>query len=385
MASISSQQLSQYMSAFQAAQDAQLHRPASFALTPAKPKASKAKRTRKRKTRFCDLTVGDVLERDNLLHTITGFDSDGDLTYERSDGHRSAFFKSNNVFTEDGYKLVPPARKTKVSFDDVILPSKDKQAILDAIQQLDHHELIFEKWGFGETMEKGRAVSMLFYGAPGTGKTLMAQAIADKFDYTLKTISAAEIESSEPGQAERNIRAFFDAANKDKKTVLLFDECDSLIADRRDVGMIIGAQINQLLTSLEKFEGIAIFTTNRLEKMDEALNRRLSLKLEFAMPDIEQRVDIWKRMFPKKAPIAKDVNWEQLASVEIAGGYIKNVVLRAARRAAASKERKITHSILVAALTEEVESMTDFQEAIASNKTPRMMGGGQGHQRRVVR
>lgn len=253
-----------------------------------------------------------------------------------------------------------------VAFDSVIIENQKRQQILEALEQINFNDLIFIRWGFSKTFEKGRGISMLFYGPPGTGKTLMAQAIADKLSYELKVIATAEIESSEPGQAERNIRSYFTTSGG--RTILLFDECDSLIYDRSNVGAIMGAQVNELLSSLEKFEGITIFTTNRLGTLDEAVNRRLSLKLEFSMPDYEQRMGIWQRMFPAEAPLDQDVNWEKLAKVEVAGGYIKNSVLRAARMAACAKgvpdtDKKIKMEHLVKALRQEVEAMMEFNTA----------------------
>lgn len=269
---------------------------------------------------------------------------------------------------------------SKVTFDSVILSDDKKQKILATIKQVDNHELIFEHWGFGDVLEKGKAISMLFYGPPGTGKTLMAQAIADQYNKKLKIVGSAEIESSEPGQAERNIKAFFEGTKDD--TVLLFDECDSLVYSREQVGSILAAQVNQLLSSLESFEGIVIFTTNRLGVLDEAFNRRLSLKLEFDLPSHAERVKIWQRMMPQKAPLADDINWEALAEVELSGGYIKNVVLRAARMAAAedlkNKDKKITMQHLVDALTDEVDSVIEFDNARANNHTPKLAGGNSG-------
>jgi AAA+ superfamily predicted ATPase len=260
----------------------------------------------------------------------------------------------------------PVKPKAKVDFDTVVIEDEKRQQILEALEQINQHTLIFEQWGFSETIEKGTGVSMLFYGSPGTGKTLMAQAIANKLDYKLKVISTADIESSAPGEAERNIRKHFKKA-KGGKTILLFDECDSLIYTRQNVGPILSAQINELLSQIERFDGITLFTTNRLGTLDEALNRRLALKLEFAMPSQEQRAEIWKRMIPKQAPLDKDVDFHRLAVVELSGGYIKNAVLRAARMAAIEKvpdkKKKIAMKHLVKALTQEAKAMMEFEDA----------------------
>lgn len=257
-----------------------------------------------------------------------------------------------------------PDSVVKVTFDSVILSDDKKLQITDAISQIDHYDKIFKEWGFGKIFEKGTAISLLLYGPPGTGKTLMAQAIADKYSKKLITISTAEIQTPEPGGAERALAKYFDEHPHD---VLLFDECDSLIADRQRVGMIMAAQINALLTGLEKFKGIAIFTTNRLGVLDPAFDRRVSLKLEFPMPTPELRAKIWQRMFPKECPLEKDIDWTALAQIEIAGGHIKNVVLKAARRAAASGADKITSAVIWEALEQEVESLAAYKDALEQN------------------
>ena len=318
---------------------------------------------------LAEVKAGDHLDRSDVgkIGTVVEVDRDHLGTYSRlkfEDGHTASYYDKD-------LKKVTIKPKAKVTFDSVILEDDKKIAIIDAMNQLDHHDTIFEKWGFGEVFEKGTAISLLFWGPPGTGKTLMAQAIADKIGRELLVIGTAEIESSEPGGAERNIKAFFENG-KDK--VLLFDECDSLVYSRENVGSILAAQVNQLLASLEKFEGVVVFTTNRLGTLDEAFNRRLSLKVEFSTPTAKQRVDIWKRMFPKKAPLAKDINWDRLASVEVTGGYIKNVVLRAARQTASQKLAEITEAVLVSALKEEVKAMMEFEAARTS--IPRVVGYG---------
>lgn len=171
-----------------------------------------------------------------------------------------------------------------------------------------------------------------------TGKTWGANCIAKSLGKKLSVISAAEIQSSEPGGANRAIQAAFRDA---KKKVLLLDECDSLITSRSQVGMIIGSEINTLLTEIEKFEGVCILTTNRIETLDEALERRIALIVEFPNPNFEARVGIWKRLLPAKMPLGKDVKVNVLAEFSLTGGQIKNVILQAARMAVANNQSKV--------------------------------------------
>lgn len=277
------------------------------------------------------------------------------------------------------------SEKPKVDFSSVIIEKEKVEVIKAAISQLDYHELIFNEWGFGEIFEKGTAVSLLFYGIPGTGKTLMAQAIADMMGMELAIIATADIETSEPGGAERAIRKHFEYARQKNKEhrdrvksygkeyvqqnynspdyrpiVLLFDECDSLLMDRNSIGVIMAAQVNALLSEIENYEGVIIFTTNRLGKLDQALERRISAKIEFTFPDKTQRELIWRRMFPKQAPLAKDVRFTELAEYPMAGGNIKNAVLNAARYAAYRQYKNITKACVIDAVEKELIALREF-------------------------
>ncbi len=293
-----------------------------------------------------------------------------------------------------------------VQLSSVIISEDKVEQIRAAISQLEHHKTIFEEWGFEDVFEKGTAVSILFHGIPGTGKTLMAQAIADSLKMSLRIIGTADIETSEPGGAERTIKKVFQIANvriareqgmtasviqekygvdiyndpeemtnpltgettkvaeterlSGKPQVLLFDECDSLLMDRNSVGVILAAQINTLLQELERFQGVVIFTTNRLGKLDPALERRIAAKIEFEFPDKSQRRAIWRRMIPMRAPIADDVVLEELADFPLVGGNIKNAVLNAARDAAYKGLKQITKECFVQAIEKEIEGLQQF-------------------------
>lgn len=333
---------------------------------------SKQKATKKPKRSFKNNECVELIDQpDQGKGIVEDYDPDD----------KSYFVSFDNTGRGDWYeekylkKYVAPKPKAPVTFESVIIADHKRKQIIEALEQINQGDLIFDKWGFDETIEKGKGVSLLFYGEPGTGKTLMGQAIAHKLDKKLAIIGTADIESSAPGESERNIRKHFDEAKKDGK-ILLFDECDSLIYTRTNVGPILGAQINELLSQIERFDGVTIFTTNRLGTLDEAVNRRLALKLEFSMPSHKERIQIWQRMIPKKAPVDDDVDWERLAIIELAGGFIKNAVLRAARMAATEpvkdKDKRITMQHLLDAIRLETESMIAFQDA--RDKDKRGMG-----------
>ncbi len=237
-------------------------------------------------------------------------------------------------------------KKTKIEEFDLVhlepLIVKDdiKKSIVSVLKQHNNRKKIFEEWGLDEVLEYGKGMTFLFHGPPGTGKTKAAHCIAKTVGTTLLIVGSAEIQTSEPGGANRNIQQAFKTA-KSKKQVLFLDECDSLICNRSEVGMILGSEINTLLTEIEKFEGVLILATNLIQHLDEALERRISLIVEFPKPDYGDRLNIWQKLIPKKMPLGKDFNYEKIAEYALTGGQIKNVILSAARQAAADEEKEV--------------------------------------------
>lgn len=258
----------------------------------------------------------------------------------------------------------------KSLFDTVILEPYKKQMIIEALSLIENSDLIFKKWGFETTIEKGTGVSLLFHGLPGTGKTLMAQAIADYLGRELVTVTAAEVMDKYVGETEKKIAEMFD---KHSDAVILFDECDSLLGSRDHARASWEvSQVNVLLNKLENHKGVTVFTTNHSNNLDKALDRRIAVKVRFEMPSPDLRKQIWKRMFPKSAPLSADIDWDLLASYEVTGGYVKNTVLRAARIAAFRKEDEITFTVLKEALKQELTALMEYEggEAAGSNPAP---------------
>jgi len=219
---------------------------------------------------------------------------------------------------------------------------------------------VYETWGFAKKVGKGLGVSALFSGPPGTGKTMAAGLIAQDLGVEIYQVDLSKIVSKWIGETEKNLAMLFDAAEAGH-AILLFDEADALFAKRTEVkssnDRYANQEVNFLLQRMESFAGIVILTTNLDTAIDEAFLRRLSLRVQFPMPEPEERLKLWETLIPKTAPTQGDLRLEKLADHYVmSGGYIRNAVLRAAFLAA-SERRSIDSTHLSRAAHLEYEAM----------------------------
>jgi len=251
--------------------------------------------------------------------------------------------------------------KPRKSLRDVVLPEKTRREISGILKQIENREVFMQEWGFADKFEKGKGMILLFYGAPGTGKTLTAEAIAHELTYKLYTVSLADVLNPYYGVTEKNIKKVFDQAAQ-KDCVLLLDEVDAFIA-KRSKGSTYGdnahnRKVSLFLGLVENFEGIAIMTTNLPDILDRALQRRISLKLEFPKPDRQMREELWHKLIPAKIPLAADVNLKEIsAKYEITGAEIKNVIMNAARKSLLKQKPIVNRQDLIESL--ETEHIND--------------------------
>ncbi|EKD97306.1 MAG: hypothetical protein ACD_23C00975G0001, partial [uncultured bacterium] len=150
------------------------------------------------------------------------------------------------------------------------------------------------------------------YGPAGTGKSEFARHIADEIGKPIIIKRASDILSKWVGEAEQNIAEMF-AEARQQETILVLDEADSFLADRRSSrNSWEVTQVNELLTQMEAFEGIFVCTTNLLEKLDQASLRRFAFKVKFDFLTAEQRWEMFKN---ELARLGGDIEaagyWEQ--------------------------------------------------------------------------
>jgi len=218
----------------------------------------------------------------------------------------------------------------------------------------------FEK--FGIKPPKGT----LLYGIPGTGKTLLAKAVANESDANFIAIKGPELLSKWVGESEKGVREVFRKARQTAPTVIFFDEIDSIASNRGaeagDSG-VTKRVVNQLLTEmdgLEELDDVAIIAaTNRPDILDPGLVRpgRFDRHIKVDTPDEESRLAIFK-VHTKDMPLAKDVKLSRLA--KNTEGYVGADIEAVCREAAMLTLREDINS--------ETVSMKFFEKAMEKVK-----------------
>ncbi|KAF2118078.1 P-loop containing nucleoside triphosphate hydrolase protein [Lophiotrema nucula] len=193
---------------------------------------------------------------------------------------------------------------------------------------------------------KGRGLIGLFFGPPGAGKTLTAEAIAETAKMPLYAVSSGAL-GHEATQIHERLSVILKLAGH-WKAVLLLDEADVFLAQRRVEDIERNAIVSIFLRELEYYGGILLLTTNQVEVIDEAFQSRIHLSLRYPSLDAPARLKIW-RNFMEIARGSKGINvdvdegvLEELADIPLNGRQIKNTVSIAVKIATTTESHTLT-------------------------------------------
>jgi SpoVK/Ycf46/Vps4 family AAA+-type ATPase len=205
-----------------------------------------------------------------------------------------------------------------------------------ALSQVDNHEILYQHWNLKQIDPHRVGTALNFYGPSGTGKSLAAEAIAHERRQPFIDVSYAEIESRYVGDTPKNIEACFRRAAA-HDAVLVFNEADSILGGRlSNVTQSSDHSVNVsravMLSQLDTFRGLVIFTTNFPRNYDVAFVRRMLMHVRFDLPDEATRRALWEMLVPREIPRAEPLDLVFLAASSdgLAGGDIVNAVKAAA-------------------------------------------------------
>ena len=263
-----------------------------------------------------------------------------------------------------------------IKFDDVAGEDEAKENLTEIVNYL-HDPGKYQE--IGASMPKG----ILLVGPPGTGKTMLAKAVAGEANVPFFSMSGSEFVEMFVGMGASKVRDLFRQAKEKAPCIVFIDEIDA-IGKKRD-GQMGGNDereqtLNQLLTEMDGFEGntgvIILAATNRPESLDPALTRpgRFDRRVPVELPDLKGREEILK-VHAKKIKVAEDVDFNKVARMAsgASGAELANIVNEAALRAVRNGRRFATQAdleesieVVIAGYQKKNAIMTDQEKRIVS-------------------
>ena len=264
-----------------------------------------------------------------------------------------------------------------IKFDDVAGEDEAKENLQEVVNYL-HDPSKYKE--IGASMPKG----ILLVGPPGTGKTMLAKAVAGEANVPFFSMSGSEFVEMFVGMGASKVRDLFNQAKEKAPCIVFIDEIDA-IGQKRNSGAYGGNDereqtLNQLLTEMDGFEGnngvIILAATNRPESLDPALTRpgRFDRRVPVELPDLQGREAILK-VHARKIKVAEDVDFNKIARMAsgASGAELANIVNEAALRAVRDGRRFATQSdleesieVVIAGYQKKNAIMTDHEKKIVS-------------------
>ncbi len=272
-------------------------------------------------------------------------------------------------FTDKEPQVVE-AKVPRVSYADIGGLGKEIQRVREMIELPLKYPEIFERLG----VEAPKGV--LLYGSPGTGKTLLAKAVANETHANFYSIGGPEIMSKYYGESEGNLREVFQEAQENAPSIIFIDEIDSIAPKREDThGDVEKRVVSQLLSLMDGLEArgkvVVIGATNLPDMIDPALRRpgRFDREIEIGIPDRKGRLEILQ-IHTRGMPLADEVNLEELA--DRTHGFVGADLESLSKEAAMGALRRVLPEInlkedkIPAELLEKiVVTMQDFEDALS--------------------
>ncbi len=264
-----------------------------------------------------------------------------------------------------------------IKFDDVAGEDEAKENLTEVVNYL-HDPSKYQE--IGASMPKG----ILLVGPPGTGKTMLAKAVAGEANVPFFSMSGSEFVEMFVGMGASKVRDLFKQAKEKAPCIVFIDEIDA-IGQKRSGGQYGGNDereqtLNQLLTEMDGFEGnngvIILAATNRPESLDPALTRpgRFDRRVPVELPDLKGREAILQ-VHAKKIKVAEDVDFNKIARMAsgASGAELANIVNEAALRAVRDGRRFATQAdleesieVVIAGYQKKNAIMTDEEKKIVS-------------------
>ena len=245
--------------------------------------------------------------------------------------------------------------ETQLDWNDLVLNFNTLNQIKEIETWLKFNEILLHEWNMKAKIKPGFRV--MFYGAPGTGKTLTASLLGKYTKRDVYRIDLSMVISKYIGETEKNLSSLFDKA-ADKDWILFFDEADAVFGKRTNVrdahDKYANQEVSYLLQRIENHPGLVILASNFKTNIDTAFTRRFQSIIEFEVPSYNERLQLWKNNLPKGIKIAEDVNLNELSKkYDITGANIVNIIQYACLRTLEDENENINLNHLLQGIKKE--------------------------------
>lgn len=261
------------------------------------------------------------------------------VSTDPSDGYVVVTDRTDIRISDDSSESQEDDTSLDVVYEDIGGLDEELDKVREMIEIPMRHPELFNRLGVDPP--KG----VLLHGPPGTGKTMMAKAVANEIDANFETVSGPEIMSKYYGESEEKLREVFDSAEENAPSIIFFDELDAIAPQREeasgDVERRVVAQLLSLMDGLEdRGDVIVIGATNRANALDPALRRggRFDREIEIGVPDKEGRKEILQ-VHTRDMPLGDDFDLEQYS--ENTHGFVGADLAALSKEAAMTAIRRI--------------------------------------------
>ncbi len=257
-----------------------------------------------------------------------------------------------NIIIEKNKESALKSTKSNIKLSDIIgqANAKNKIKVIE--------KFLKEPESFGVWAPK----NVLFYGSPGTGKTMLVKGLAGEVDVPLYLVKATSLIGEHVGDAASKIHDLFEKASKNSPSIIFIDEIDAIAlhrsfqALRGDVSEIVNALLTEMDGIEENESVITICATNNPSSLDNAIRSRFEEEIEFKLPEDDERKEIFKRNI-ETLPLECDADIDKLVklSKNMSGRDIKEKILKTALHHAIANDKDIV-------------DMKDIDYAVKSSK-----------------
>lgn len=292
------------------------------------------------------LIQGSVLLQNDIIYNRTS----AEFIYGRIEldtAYLNYFLSGKKPRLDHGTYFPGTLYESDLSIDDIIL----EDTVREQIKPIGHYIKALESGFFKSDNHSFKpGFIALFYGAPGTGKTMLAGILANTYGIDMYHVDLSQVVSKYIGETEKNLETVFNRL-QGKNCMLFFDEADSLFGKRSDVkdahDRYANQEVSYLLQRIEQFDGLTILASNFENNMDDAFKRRIDLSINVIRPKEPARKELWKHYLPKNIRFESDAFLQHLSKeYSYTGSNIRNIMKNVALAMDVNRQTVITRDVL---------------------------------------